>query len=172
MTDTIKIRKEEARDHKAVREVHITAFGNEAEANLVENLRQNAEPFLSLVAENDDGSVIGHIMFSPMRNSNDDDINMMGLAPLAVLPEVQSQGIGSRLCEAGVQMIKDTDFKGIVVLGHADYYPRFGFEVSTKYGIACEYEVPAENFMVFECNAGALDDVSGTVKYHPAFAEM
>lgn len=168
----IKIRKEENRDHLAVRDIHIAAFGNEAEANLVDKLRQEAKPHLSLVAENKDGIVVGQIMFSPLTNEDGKDINMMGLAPLAVLPDYQNHGIGTRLSEVGVKMIKEAGFNGVVVLGHADYYPRFGFKPSDEYDIFCEYDVPAENFMVLECRKGSLDAISGKVRYHPAFAEM
>lgn len=95
----------------------------------------------------------------------------MGLAPMAVAPEHQRKGIGSALVRAGLDECKQLGFGAVVVLGHADYYPRFGFLSSARFGIGCEYEVPEEVFMVVELQAGFLDGASGKVKYHAAFSD-
>ena len=96
----------------------------------------------------------------------------MGLAPLAVAPERQSEGIGSALVRTGLQQCRQLDFGAVVVLGHPGYYPRFGFSPSTRFGLGCEYDVPEEAFMVVELKPGYLDSASGKVKYHDAFSDL
>ena len=151
--------------------VNTSAFETPAEANLVDTLRAQAEPIVSLVAEAK-GCVVGHIMFSPVALSGHPDIKIMGLAPLAVLPEHQGKGIGSALVKTGLQRCRKLGFGAVVVLGHAEYYPRFGFLPSRHFGIGSEYEVPQEVFMVVELESGFLGGVSGRIKYHAAFKEV
>ena len=91
---------------------------------------------------------------------------------MAVAPGNQRQGIGSALVRAGLDECKKLGFGAVVVLGHADYYPRFGFVPSTRFGIGCEYDVPEDVFMAMELQQGALRGVSGKVKYHPAFGSV
>ena len=138
---------------------------------LVDTLRQEAEPIVSIVAE-EKGRVVGHIMFSPVTLSGHPHLKIMGLAPLAVLPENQRKGIGSGLAEAGLQRCRELGFGAVVVLGHREYYPRFGFVPSQHFGIGCEYEVPQETFMVVELEHGLLNGVSGTIEYHEAFRDF
>jgi putative acetyltransferase len=165
------IRAEEQKDWAAVYAVNASAFGTPAEANLVDALREQAQPLISLVAE-DNGEILGHIMFSPVSLPNHPELRLMGLAPLAVDPEHQRKGIGSSLVRAGLEQCRQLAFGAVVVLGHPEYYPRFGFSPSTRFGIGCEYDAPEEAFMVVELQPGYLDGASGKVKYHAAFSDL
>jgi len=162
------IRPEAEEDHKAVFTVNASAFGSSAEAGLVDALRQQARPAISLVAE-DHGEIIGHIMFTPVTLSGHPDSKMMGLAPMAVSPENQRQGIGSTLIEKGLEQCKKHGITAVVVLGHPEYYPRFGFTPSCQFGIISEYDVPDNVFMVLELIPDALKGKKGTVHFHDAF---
>lgn len=165
------IRTEEKRDMDAVRTVNKAAFGTPAEANLVSVLRKQVTPIVSLVAE-DDGFIIGHIMFSPVVLLEHPGLKIMGLAPVAVVPGHQRRGVGSSLVRAGLAACKRLGFGAVVVVGHPKYYPRFGFSPASGYGIGCEYEVPDEAFMLLELRPGYLQGKSGTVRYHAAFDKV
>jgi len=143
------IRTEEERDRAAVYAVNAAAFETPLEAKLVDVLRQQAQPVVSLVAE-DDQTVVGHILFTPVSLTGHPALNIMGLAPMAVAREHQRKGIGSALVRAGLERCKQLGSGAVVVLGHPEYYPRFGFSPSSRFGIGCEYEVPEEVFMVVE----------------------
>ena len=162
------IRPEEEKDVPAVYSVNAAAFGTSVEADLVDALRRQARPLISLVAE-DSNAILGHIMFSPVSLTGHPDLKLMGLAPMAVAPAHQRQGIGSALVRAGLERCKQSGFGAVVVLGHPEYYPRFGFLPSARFGIGCEYKVPEDVFMVLELQSGYLSSVSGTIHYHPAF---
>jgi putative acetyltransferase len=164
------IRAEEQRDWVAVHAVNVSAFETPAEANLVDTLREQAQPFISLVAE-DNGAILGHIMFSPVSLAGHPALRIMGLAPMAVAREHQRKGIGSALVRAGLEQCKQLGFGAVVVLGHPAYYPRFGFSPSARFGIGCEYEVPEEVFMLLELQADFLRGASGKAKYHAAFSD-
>jgi putative acetyltransferase len=165
------IRTERGTDRAAVHAVNAAAFPTPAEADLVDALRRQARPLVSLVAERD-GTVVGHILFSPLSLGERSDPGIMGLAPMAVAPEHQRSGIGSALVRAGLDACRELGFAAVVVLGHPEYYPRFGFVPSVRYGIRSEYDVPDEVFMVLELVPGSLRDTAGTVKYHPAFGNL
>lgn len=165
------IRPEQPEDFAAIGQVNLAAFGSAAEADIVDALRQYARPFLSLVAvEADD--VVGHIAFSPVTLLPHPDLRIAGLAPMAIPPSHQRQGIGSALVRAGLVECRRLGFEAAVVLGHADYYPRFGFSTASSFGLKSEYEVPDEVFMAIELNPGALRGYSGTIRYHPAFGAI
>ena len=165
------IRAEKENDRDAVYSVNVSAFETASEANLVDTLREQAQPVVSLVAE-DNGEVVGHIMFSPVFLSGYPNLKVMGLAPMAVVPEHQRKGIGSALIRAGLEQCKQLGFTAVVVLGHPVYYPRFGFSPSSRFGIDSEYEVSEEAFMAMELHPGTLSGKTGTVKYHAAFSNV
>ncbi len=151
--------------------MHVAAFETQAEAKLVDELRKVASPIVSLVAE-DLGEIVGHILFTPVSLEGDADSAIMGLAPMAVAPSRQRRGIGSELARTGMKNCRELGFGAIVVLGHPDYYPRFGFSPSRQFGIGCVYEVPEEAFMAVELQDGYLNHKSGTVRYNEAFNKV
>ena len=162
------IRDEKEGDRDSVHAVNVSAFENPSEADLVDALRQQAQPVVSLVAE-ENREVVGHIMFSPVSLSGHPNLKVMGLAPMAVLPVHQETGIGSALVRAGLEQCKQLDFVAVVVLGHPEYYPRFGFSPSSQFGIESEYDVPDEVFMAMELRPEALSGKTGRVRYESAF---
>jgi putative acetyltransferase len=166
------IRPEKPEDIPAIRIVNERAFGRPAEAELVDALRQNGKAAISLVAE-DDGRIVGHVFFSPVTiQSKGTGLMGIGLAPLAVIPERQNQRIGSMLVEHGLRLCREEGHPFAVVLGHPDYYPRFGFVPASRFGIKSEYDVADEVFMVMELREGALCGCAGVVKYQPEFNEV
>lgn len=170
----VEIRAERAGDEAAVRRVNELAFGRAEEAALVDALRAAARPHVSLVAV-DGGRVVGHVFFSPVSletegGPEDSSFAAMGLAPMAVLPGHQRRGVGSELVRAGLDECRRAGRDVVVVLGHPEYYPRFGFRPAGRAGLRCEYPVPDDTFMVVELRPGALAGRRGLVKYHPAFA--
>ncbi len=168
----LTIRPEETEDHAAIRHVNTLAFGQPNEADLVDALWCHEALTISLVAVQD-GHIVGHIAFSPVTITSDTStIDALGLGPMAVLPEFQHQGIGSRLVESGLEACRQTDYGIIIVLGHPEYYPRFGFTPSKPHGIVWERDVPEEVFMVKELKEGALVQTQGVVKYNPEFERV
>ena len=166
------IRPEKPEDIPAIRIVIEKAFGRPAEAELVDALRQNGKAAISLVAE-DDGSIVGHVLFSPVAiQSKGAGLTGIGLAPLAVIPERQKQRIGSTLMGHGLRRCREEDHPFVVVLGHPNYYPRFGFVPASNFGIKSEYDVADEVFMVMELREGALTGCAGVAKYQPEFNEV
>jgi putative acetyltransferase len=163
------IRPEQAEDIPGIRQVNQRAFETPTEADLVEALRQQAHPIVSLVAVSG-AEVVGHILFSPVTLASDATVPMMGLAPMAVVPTRQRQGIGSALVRAGLEECRRLGAAAVVVLGHAEYYPRFGFAPASRFGLKSEYDVPDDVFMVLELKTGALRGRAGTIRYHSVFA--
>jgi putative acetyltransferase len=164
------IRPEQRQDTAAVRTVNERAFGQLSEANIVDQLRESCGDLISLVATHGD-SIVGHILFSPVTiEVNGRVIEGMGLAPMAVLPEYQRRGIGSELVEGGLAVLRDRSCAFVVVLGHPEYYPRFGFEPASKRRIACQWKgVPDEVFMILILDETAMDGVTGTARYRDEF---
>jgi len=165
------IRAEQAGDQAGVRGVNLAAFETPAEADLVDALRAQARPLVSLIAE-EQGAIVGHIVFSPVTLPGQPALALMGLAPMAVAPARQRAGIGSALVRAGLEACRRLPADAVVVLGHPEYYPRFGFAPGVLTGLGCEYDVPAQAFMALELRPGALRGVTGTVQYHAAFASL
>lgn len=166
------VRQERPEDVAGIRRVNVQAFGQPAEADIVDLLRARGKVILSLVAAQGD-LIVGHILFSPVMIESEGGLfTAVGLAPMAVLPELQKQGIGSQLVKHGLEQCRQTGHDCVVVLGHAEYYPRFGFVPASRYGITCEYDVPDEVFMALELREGALKDRTGIAKYQPEFNEV
>jgi putative acetyltransferase len=167
----IQIRQEEPRDIEAIGQVCDQAFGQPQEGAVVDSLRRNCEDLLSLVAVSEN-RVVGHILFSPVTVEQEGKtFQGVGLAPMAVLPEFQRKGIGSELVRAGIAMLKQKGCPFIIVLGHADYYPRFGFERASQYGIRSEWDVPDDAFMVLALDDEKMEGILGVARYRPEFAE-
>ena len=166
------IRVEKAEDQIGVRHINTQAFDTDTEANLVDALRKSGIPLISLVAE-ENGKLVGHIIFSPVTlEGRTCNISMAGLGPMAVTPAFQKRSIGSMLVEEGLKHCKNSGYAAVCVLGHPDYYPRFGFVPSVNYGIKSEFDVPVEVFMVKELREGALVDCNGIAKYHDLFNQV
>lgn len=165
------IRAEKERDRDTVFNVNGSAFETPAEATLVDVLREQVQPIVSLVAE-DIGNVVGHIMFSPVLLSGYPDLKVMGLAPMAVAPEYQRKGIGSALVRSGLEQCRQLGFVAVVVLGHPEYYPRFGFSPASRFGIDSDYDVPEGVFMALELEPESLRGKNGRVKYNAAFSNV
>jgi putative acetyltransferase len=167
----ITIRKETWGDSQQMRIVTQSAFGQTEEADIADKLRRNCPKRISLVAVPED-QIVGQILFTPVTiEAKERIITGMGLAPMAVLPGFQRQGIGSQLVRDGLTLIKKREHPFVIVLGHPTYYPRFGFVPASRYGIRSEYKnVPDEAFMILVLNQAVLEGVSGVAKYRPEFA--
>ncbi|MCQ1058171.1 N-acetyltransferase [Photobacterium sp. ZSDE20] len=145
-----------------------SVFETEAEAALVMRLRENGKRTLSLVACNDDGELVGYMCFSPVMLDGEDH-HWQGLAPMAIKPEYQRQGIGQAMIEEAKQTLAELGYPVIVVLGHPDYYPKAGFAPAASKGIQCPWPVPEEVFMVLEAVPGAMDGKTGMISYSEEF---
>ena len=167
----MKIRLEQDSDIHAIHKLNASVFDTSAEAELVDKLRDSADPILSLVAE-EQQNIIGHIMFSPATLISHAELHIMALAPMAVDKSLQSTGIGSALVELGLSHCKEIGCGAVVVLGHPDYYPRFGFQASINFNLSSEYDVPEDTFMVMELSHNYLQGKSGIIKYHHTFDEV
>ncbi|MFX1394307.1 MAG: GNAT family N-acetyltransferase [Promethearchaeota archaeon] len=168
------IRSESLNDYNQISDVIYYAFGQNDEVRLVEKLRSSPDYIveLSLVAILN-GLIVGHILFSKILiKSEKSEIPALALAPLAVRPEYQNQGIGSRLVEKGLEECKRLNHKIVIVLGHPNFYPKFGFKPAYDFGVIAPFEVPKEAFLILELKSGALVGISGTVIFPPAFNEV
>ena len=164
-----RVRPERPGDAPAVRRVNEHAFGRAPEADLVDALRDRGQATLSLVAGLQD-RIVGHILFSPVAIEAGGEVTVvLGLGPMAVLPAHQRAGIGSLLVRTGIEECRRTGHGGVVVLGHPEYYPRFGFVPASRHGLAWEHPAPDEAFMVLELRNGALPRPGGIVRYQPEF---
>jgi len=168
----MKIREEKAEDYDTVREINDKAFGQVEEGRIVDRIREACKDIISLVAVEDE-KVVGHIFFSPAEiNHKGKTIKGMGLAPMAVHTEYQNKGIGSLLVNEGIKRVKESGCPFIIVLGHEKYYPRFGFEKASNYGIKPQWDgVPDEAFMIMILDHEAMAGVSGIAKYRKEFDE-
>jgi putative acetyltransferase len=166
------VRRERPEDRAAIRQVNTLAFGRPDEANLVGALRGSGKAVLSLVAVEDE-RIVGHILFSPVTiDTGDRILPALGLAPMAVVPDRQRCGIGSRLVTAGLAECRNAGYHCVVVLGHPTHYPRFGFVPASRHGIRSEFEVPDEAFMILAWGEGVLDGRGGLVRYQPEFRSV
>ena len=161
------IRLEVAVDYGSIRQVNRLAFGGEDEARLVNALRDGGYARISLVAE-EDGLVVGHILFGDLLVvTTQGEVEALSLAPMAVLPSHQRRGIGSMLVREGLRACAEAGHRIVVVLGHPEFYPRFGFSATLVERLESPYSGPA--FMAVELVPGALEGVEGTVRYPPPF---
>jgi putative acetyltransferase len=164
------IREELPEDAPAVRRVIEAAFGRREEADVVDELRRACPGLLSLVAVRE-GQVVGHILFSPATiEGPHGPVRGMGLAPLAVLPEVQGTGAGSRLVRSGLSLLRARPCPFVIVLGHPGYYPRFGFEPASRHGIQSQWPgVPDDAFLIAVLDRIEMRGVSGVARYRDEF---
>jgi len=167
----MQIRPVTAGDADAVYEVHRRAFdGRTDESRIVQRLHDADKAVVSLVAVEDD-RIVGHVLFSPTHAENqEEDVDLVGLAPVGVRPETQNEGVGSSLIQRGLEECRKVGADAVVVLGDPGYYSRFGFERASEYGLGSEYDA-GEGFMVKPLYEGALDTVDGIVRYQPAFRQ-
>jgi putative acetyltransferase len=167
--ENVVIRREAPEDGAAVREVNERAFEQPDEAEIVDRLRSHGKVLLSLVAVRED-RVVGHILFTRVVvESCEESFTAVGLGPMAVLPELQKRGVGSLLVREGLDACRKREHEVVVLVGHPEYYPRFGFVPASRYGLTCEFEVPDEVFMAVELREGALAGRTGRVRYEPEF---
>lgn len=173
--NNLLIRQECESDHKQVYKVVKRAFEHEKysdknEHNLVERLRKSRAfvPELSLVAEIG-GKIVGYILFTEITI---DGRTALALAPVSVDPDYQGLGVGSELIKKGHKIAKILDYEVIVVLGHKEYYPKFGYVRASEYNIKAPFDVPDENFMVLELKNNSLMDFNGVVRYASEFFEV
>jgi putative acetyltransferase len=161
------IREETKADFPEIAALTQAAFGGNYEATLIEKLRAAHLVIVSLVAV-EQGSVVGHILFSKLDVEVDGRlVRAAALAPLAVQPERQRRGFGSKLVEAGLQVLRDRGYEAVIVLGHPDYYPRFGFSPSLTASLVALFSGRA--FMGLELMSGSLSGSRGSVEYPEAF---
>jgi len=169
------IRPETSADYQAITEVNDLAFRQPVEGKLVEKLRKNPKyvPKLSLVAEVD-RIIVGYILFFPIiiKTAEGKEKETISLAPLAVRPEFQKQGIGSKLIKEGLKACGQLGYDSAVVLGHPEYYPKFGFKQAGTWGMKDPFGAPAEAFMALELERGALEEASGIVEYPEEFNDV
>ena len=167
----LSAREERPADSDTIRHVNQQAFGEPRESRLVDTLRENGGVLLSLVATLDN-RVVGHILFTPVSVGTGGHWQGAGLGPMAVLPDCQRRGIGRALIEAGEQKLRAMDCPYIVVLGHPEYYPRFGFEPASRHGLSCEWDVPDNVFMIRVLDQAKMTGVSGLVHYRREFSNV
>ncbi len=173
----MNIRKEEIKDYNEVFKLIENAFKDEQytdhkEQFLVERLRKSESfvPELSLVAEIDN-QIVGYVLLTKIKiiDNKYQQTTSLALAPVAVLKKYQGKGIGGNLIQKAHQIARELKFGSVILLGHEKYYPKFGYEMTKKYGIKLPFDVPDENCMLIELTENALENVSGIVEYPKEF---
>ena len=167
-------REESPSDYETVFAIHSAAFDSDTESRLVDTVRADAKPIVSLVAvegeERATGEVIGHILVSPVTiEHGPKDLDFMALGPMAVRPDFQRQGVGARLVLHALEACRELGAAAVFVRGHPDYYPRLGFEPVSSLGLYFAEPTTERPFFALELKANALTDCAGEVKYHPGF---
>lgn len=149
-------------------------YSDKKEHLLVKRIRKSDAfiPELPLVAFNQNGNIIGHILLSKITIIDGDNaIDSLALAPVSVATQYQKQGAGSQLIHAALKRAKELGFHSVIVLGHKDYYPKFGFKPASSWNIYAPFDVPGEFFMALELTEQSLTNVQGVVRYSKAFSE-
>ncbi len=167
----ITVEAETQDDYEQITKLHIEAFNGDDEAKLVEKLRKTQEYNckLSLVAKYRN-QIIGHVLFYPIEiNTGIKKCKTLALAPISVLPNFQHQGVGSLLIRKGLEKARKLGFKSVIVVGHSEYYPRFGFKKASKFGISAPFGVPDTAFFAIELEKDSLKNCNGTVQYPKEF---
>lgn len=165
------IRRETPEDIESIRRVNEKAFGQDNESRLVDKLRNRGFLIISLIAVHD-GEIVGHIAFSLVEVKTERaSCGAIALAPMAVIPACQRRGIGSQLVRAGLEECRRSGCEAVFLVGHPEYYPRFGFVPARHKGFDCEFEAPDDAWMVFELKKGALAGKRGKVTFQPEFKE-
>ena len=168
----VSVRPERPDDAARIHAVQTAAFGQVDEADMVDALRAAATPTLSLVAESD-GSVVGHILFSPVTIEGCPEAPAVaGLAPIGVDPAHQARGVGSALMRAGLRACAQHDWRAVFLLGDPGFYARYGFELAAPRGFHYESDRFDTGFQLLELEPGALSGCAGWVRYHEAFAGL
>ena len=170
------IRKETKEDYQFTEQVVKKAFEKELysdqnEHSLVSNLRNSDSfiPDLSLVALYN-GKIIGHILLSKIFIINNESKKAsLALAPMSVFPEYQNRGVGKRLISTALNKAKSLNFESVIVMGHSNYYPKFGFEKASKWSLKAPFEVSDEFLMAIELKENALKIESGIIEYPDVF---
>ncbi|MGE3973160.1 MAG: GNAT family N-acetyltransferase [Bdellovibrionales bacterium] len=167
----LKIRVETENDIEAIFALNKSAFETDEEARIVDTLRKRGKLTLSLVALEED-KIVGHIAFSPMSfGSADNNSRIVALAPMAVAPSKQKTGIGSKLIKEGLRILKERGFEGVLLVGHPDYYPKFGFKpAASTFGLKCAFEVPDEAFLGLELGADGFSKLKGAAHFSEEFS--
>ncbi|MFZ4929874.1 GNAT family N-acetyltransferase [Chryseobacterium sp. Mn2064] len=171
------IRQEDEKDYRQVFELTEEAFrdmehSDHQEHFLVEKLRKSEAfiPELSLVAEDENGKIAGHILFTRIQIVNgSESFESLALAPVSVKPEFQNQGLGGQLIREGHRIAKELGYQSVILIGHEKYYPRFGYEKTSNFGISFPFEIPEENGMAIELIKDGLKNKKGMVKYPKEF---
>ncbi|KGX92021.1 GCN5 family N-acetyltransferase [Pontibacillus halophilus JSM 076056 = DSM 19796] len=173
----ITIRQETPQDMSRIEEVIKHAFlkeplSDQNEHHLVRAIRQcdGFIPELSLVALDETETIVGHLLLSKINIvKRDHAVDSLALAPVSIIPEYQRKGIGSMLIREALQRATTLGYSSVIVLGHEDYYPRFGFKPASHWGIKAPFDVPDESFMALPLNGHSLDNIQGVVHYPEAF---
>lgn len=173
----MEIRQERKTEYQTIEQVIIKAFENmemsdQTEHILVRRLRDTEGyiPELALVAIKG-GEIVGHILLTKIKiNNGEHSVTSLALAPVSVLPREQNQGVGKKLVHKALQHAKQLGFQSVIVLGHPEYYAKFGFAPASHFDIKAPFKVPDEAFMALELEKGSLEKVSGIVDYPPAFS--
>ncbi len=177
MDGLILIRQEEARDFEQICELVRLAFRDMEESDhtehlLVERLRRSDAYVqeLALVAEAEGGRIVGHILLTRLEVVSEEDTHIaLAVAPLSVLPGFQGRGIGGALLRAAHERAAGLGYGAALLLGHPGYYPKFGYQKASLYGIQFPFEAPDECCMVAELKSGGLDGLRGVVCYPAPF---
>ncbi|WP_435921361.1 GNAT family N-acetyltransferase [Paenibacillus sp. DYY-L-2] len=168
--------EEKVTDYDAIDDLVASAFGGRRdESDLIARIRasEGYVPGLSLAAKTDDGKMAGHLMLSKAKVKSDDGLKeheVLALAPVSVKPELQRQGVGGKLIKAAIGGAIEQGYELVLLIGHPEYYPRFGFVPARQHGLELrQFEVSDKVFMVCELQAGTLGRVRGELLYPPAF---